>query len=34
MNPKLKVLRCFGLEYSADELSEAILKEMKSDGNL
>lgn len=34
MNPKLKVLRCFGLEYNADELSEAILKEMKSDGNL
>lgn len=34
MNPKLKVLRCFGLEYNADELSEAIVKEINSDGNL
>lgn len=27
-NPNMEVVRCFGLEYSAEELSEAILKEL------
>ncbi|KAM7262200.1 hypothetical protein ACFE04_021277 [Oxalis oulophora] len=29
MNPKMEVARCFGVEYNADELSEAILKETR-----
>ncbi|KAL3003969.1 hypothetical protein AAZX31_08G135600 [Glycine max] len=28
LNPKLEVTRCFGVEYSAEELSEAIVKEL------
>ncbi|THG05328.1 hypothetical protein TEA_003001 [Camellia sinensis var. sinensis] len=27
-NPNMEVVRCFGVEYSAEELSEAILKEL------
>lgn len=30
MNPKLEVVRCFGVEYNAEELSEAITKELRS----
>lgn len=29
MNPNMEVVRCFGVEYNADELSEAIVKEVK-----
>ncbi|KAF3441046.1 hypothetical protein FNV43_RR19332 [Rhamnella rubrinervis] len=29
MNPNMEVVRCFGVEYNADELSEAILNELK-----
>ncbi|KAG8640969.1 protein SCO1 homolog 2, mitochondrial isoform X2 [Manihot esculenta] len=29
INPNLEVSRCFGVEYSAEELSEAILEELK-----
>ncbi|XP_048335857.2 protein SCO1 homolog 2, mitochondrial isoform X3 [Ziziphus jujuba] len=29
MNPNMELARCFGVEYNADELSEAILKELK-----
>ncbi|GLT43965.1 hypothetical protein SLA2020_178860 [Shorea laevis] len=29
MNPKMEVVRCFGIEYSAEELSKEISKEMK-----
>ncbi|KAM3709747.1 hypothetical protein ACJW31_02G196300 [Castanea mollissima] len=30
MNPRMDVARCFGVEYDAEELSEAILKAMRS----
>ncbi|KAL6220077.1 hypothetical protein ACLB2K_007834 [Fragaria x ananassa] len=30
MSPNMEVVRCFGVEYNAEELSEAILKELKS----
>lgn len=30
MNPRMEVARCFGVEYNAEELSEAILKAMRS----
>ncbi|XP_062147531.1 protein SCO1 homolog 2, mitochondrial isoform X1 [Alnus glutinosa] len=30
MNPKMEVVRCFGVEYNAEELSEAIMKELRS----
>ncbi|XP_052196710.1 protein SCO1 homolog 2, mitochondrial isoform X2 [Diospyros lotus] len=29
VNPNMEAVRCFGVEYSADDLSEAILKEQK-----
>ncbi|XWS33310.1 hypothetical protein CRYUN_Cryun22dG0070600 [Craigia yunnanensis] len=29
IDPKMKVLRCFGVEYNAEELSKEILKELK-----
>ncbi|XP_050374011.1 protein SCO1 homolog 2, mitochondrial [Argentina anserina] len=29
MSPNMEVVRCFGVEYNAEELSEAILKELK-----
>ncbi|KAJ8769538.1 hypothetical protein K2173_005141 [Erythroxylum novogranatense] len=29
ISPKMEVVRCFGVEYNAEELSEAISKEMK-----
>ncbi|XVF17225.1 hypothetical protein REPUB_Repub10bG0101300 [Reevesia pubescens] len=29
INPKMKVVRCFGVEYNAEELSKEILKELK-----
>ncbi|KAL2521570.1 Protein SCO1-like protein 2 [Forsythia ovata] len=29
INPNMEVVRCFGVEYSAEELTEAIIKEMK-----
>ncbi|KAL6993138.1 Protein SCO1 2, mitochondrial [Sarracenia purpurea var. burkii] len=29
LNPKMEVVRCFGVEYNAEELSEAIFMEMK-----
>lgn len=32
INPDLKVVRCFGVEYNAEELSEAMLKEIKQTG--
>ncbi|KAK7399534.1 hypothetical protein VNO78_10719 [Psophocarpus tetragonolobus] len=28
LNPKMEVIRCFGVDYNADELSEAIRKEL------
>lgn len=28
LNPKMEVMRCFGVEYNAEELSEAIQKEL------
>ncbi|GAA0140140.1 oxidase [Lithospermum erythrorhizon] len=28
LNPEMKVVRCFGVEYNAEELAEAILKDM------
>ena len=28
MNPKMDVVRCFGVEYNAEDLSEAILMEL------
>lgn len=31
INPNMEVAKCFGVEYNADELSEAILKELKKD---
>ncbi|KAL5556013.1 hypothetical protein UlMin_038249 [Ulmus minor] len=33
MNPNMEVVRCFGVEYDADDLSEAILKELKKTPN-
>jgi protein SCO1/2 len=30
MSPKIEVVRCFGVEYNAEELSEAIMKEVRS----
>lgn len=30
MNPRLEVVKCFGVEYNAEELSKAILKELRS----
>ncbi|PSS36700.1 Protein SCO1 2 like [Actinidia chinensis var. chinensis] len=32
MNPNMEVVRCFGVEYSAEDLSEAILMELKRAG--
>lgn len=32
INPELKVARCIGIEYNAEELSEAMLKEIKQSG--
>ncbi|KAL3524734.1 hypothetical protein ACH5RR_013106 [Cinchona calisaya] len=29
LNPQMQVVKCFGVEYSAEELSEAIVKELK-----
>lgn len=29
MNPNMEVVRCFGVEYNAEELSQEILKEVK-----
>lgn len=29
LNPKMQVVKCFGMEYSAEELSEAIVKELQ-----
>ncbi|KAA8546830.1 hypothetical protein F0562_003246 [Nyssa sinensis] len=29
INPDMEIVRCFGLEYNAEELSEAILKELR-----
>uniref|UniRef100_A0A2N9GMS5 CGL160/ATPI domain-containing protein n=1 Tax=Fagus sylvatica TaxID=28930 RepID=A0A2N9GMS5_FAGSY len=29
MNPRLEVVKCFGVEYNAEELSKAILKELR-----
>uniref|UniRef100_A0A5B7CAS3 Thioredoxin domain-containing protein n=1 Tax=Davidia involucrata TaxID=16924 RepID=A0A5B7CAS3_DAVIN len=29
MNPNMEIVRCFGVEYNAEELSEAILKELR-----
>lgn len=29
LNPKMQVVKCFGVEYNAEELSEAIVKELK-----
>ncbi|KAK3043002.1 hypothetical protein RJ639_000979 [Escallonia herrerae] len=29
MNPKMEIVRCFGVEYNAAELSEEMLKELK-----
>lgn len=29
MSPNMEVVRCFGVEYNAEELSEEILKELK-----
>ncbi|OMP04107.1 Copper chaperone SCO1/SenC [Corchorus olitorius] len=34
IDPKMKVVRCFGLEYTAGELSKEILKEVKKTPNL
>lgn len=28
IDPKMKVIRCFGVEYNAEELSKEILKEL------
>ncbi|WJX47587.1 hypothetical protein P8452_39508 [Trifolium repens] len=28
LNPNMEVVRCFGVEYNADQLSEAIWKEL------
>ncbi|XP_059624292.1 protein SCO1 homolog 2, mitochondrial [Cornus florida] len=32
MNPNMEIVRCFGVEYNAEELSEAIVKELKKTG--
>jgi len=29
INPNMEVVKCFGVEYNAEELSEAIGKELK-----
>lgn len=29
MSPNMEIMRCFGVEYSATELAEAIDKELK-----
>lgn len=29
MNPNMEIVRCFGIEYNAEELSHAILEEIK-----
>jgi protein SCO1/2 len=29
INPNMEVVRCFGVEYNEEELSEAIQKELK-----
>ncbi|KAI8540787.1 hypothetical protein RHMOL_Rhmol08G0012100 [Rhododendron molle] len=34
VNPNMEVVRCFGVEYNAEELSEAILKEVNRTGTL
>lgn len=28
LNPKMEIMRCFGVEYNVEELAEAIQKEM------
>ncbi|XVE83159.1 hypothetical protein DITRI_Ditri16bG0065300 [Diplodiscus trichospermus] len=33
IDPKMKVVRCFGVEYDAEELSKEILKELKKRQN-
>lgn len=30
LNPKMEVVRCFGVEYNPDELSQEVLKEVTS----
>ena len=30
LNPKLEVVRCFGVEYNPDDLSQEVLKEVTS----
>lgn len=30
LNPKMEVVRCFGVEYNPDELSREVLKEVTS----
>ena len=32
INPNMEVVRCFGVEYNAEDLSEAILMELKRAG--
>lgn len=32
VNPNMEVVRCFGVEYNAEELSEAILKDVNRTG--
>ena len=32
MNPNMDVVRCFGVEYNAEDLSEAILRELARSG--
>lgn len=32
VNPNMEVVRCFGVEYNAEELSEAIVKEVNRTG--
>lgn len=29
IDPKMKVVRCFGVEYNGEQLSKEILKELK-----
>lgn len=33
LNPKMEIVRCFGVEYSADELSQEIVKEVSHVSN-
>lgn len=32
MNPNMEIVRCFGVEFSPEELSEAVVKEIKKTG--